>query len=134
MRQEIYRTAFEEANSELTEILGKFDQLRQRKERIEKVVEMLRPMAGSGSEPMQTRSSFNLPEMTAEPYSAPVVAEVAKMTLQEEVGEPVEVAQHMGDHSSDPFQRRIDSALGMGGGTRDSREFGRRFNGTAHRG
>lgn len=46
MKQEVYRFAYEEANSELTEIVGEFEQLRARKERIEKVIEALRPFAG----------------------------------------------------------------------------------------
>jgi len=45
MKQEVYRFAFDEANSELNQILGEFEQLRQRKDRIEKVVEALKPLA-----------------------------------------------------------------------------------------
>jgi hypothetical protein len=46
MKQEVYRFAFDEANSELSQILGEFEQLRARKDRIEKVVEALKPLAG----------------------------------------------------------------------------------------
>ena len=46
MKQEVYRFAFDEANTELSQILGEFEQLRARKERIEKVVEALKPLAG----------------------------------------------------------------------------------------
>lgn len=46
MKQEVYRFAYEEATSELTEIVGEFEQLRARKERIEKVIEALKPFAG----------------------------------------------------------------------------------------
>lgn len=46
MKQEVYRFAYEEASSELTEIVGEFEQLRLRKERIEKVMEALKPFAG----------------------------------------------------------------------------------------
>jgi hypothetical protein len=49
MKQEVYRFAFEEANSELTEIVGEFEQLRARKERIEKVIEALKPFASVDS-------------------------------------------------------------------------------------
>ena len=45
MKQEVYRFAFDEANSELTQILNEFEQLRLRKDRIEKVVEALKPLA-----------------------------------------------------------------------------------------
>jgi len=51
MKQEVYRFAFEEANSELKEIVGEFEQLRVRKERIEKVLEALKPFSdGNTSE------------------------------------------------------------------------------------
>ncbi|HLY40551.1 MAG TPA: hypothetical protein VKR52_05020 [Terracidiphilus sp.] len=51
MKQEVYRFAFEEANSELKEIVGEFEQLRLRKERIEKVLEALKPFSeGNSSE------------------------------------------------------------------------------------
>lgn len=46
VRQDVYRAALDAANGELNEILGKFEQLRLQKERIEKVVEVLRPLAG----------------------------------------------------------------------------------------
>ncbi len=46
MNKEVYRFAFDEANAELTQIVGEFDLLRQRKERVEKVVEALKPLAG----------------------------------------------------------------------------------------
>lgn len=47
MKQEVYRFAYDEANAELTQILAEFEQLRQRKDRIEKVVEALKPLAGA---------------------------------------------------------------------------------------
>ncbi|HWT65159.1 MAG TPA: hypothetical protein VN151_03525 [Terracidiphilus sp.] len=45
MKEEVYRFAFDEANAELTQIMNEFEQLRQRKDRIEKVVEALKPLA-----------------------------------------------------------------------------------------
>jgi hypothetical protein len=47
MKEEVYRFAFDEANAELSQIMGEFEQLRQRKDRIEKVVEALKPLAGN---------------------------------------------------------------------------------------
>ena len=47
MKQEVYRFAYEEASSELKEIVGEFEQLRVRKERIEKVMDALKPFANS---------------------------------------------------------------------------------------
>jgi hypothetical protein len=46
MNKEAYRFAFDEANAELSQIVGEFEQLRMRKERVEKVVEALKPLAG----------------------------------------------------------------------------------------
>ncbi|MGO9435718.1 MAG: hypothetical protein ACLPH3_00690 [Terracidiphilus sp.] len=51
MNKEVYRFAFDEANSELTQIVGEFEQLRLRKERVEKVVEALKPLAGVDAAP-----------------------------------------------------------------------------------
>ncbi|MGA2729487.1 MAG: hypothetical protein ABSE96_16895 [Terracidiphilus sp.] len=47
MNKEVYRFAFDEANAELNQIVGEFEQLRMRKERVEKVVEALKPLAAS---------------------------------------------------------------------------------------
>lgn len=47
MKEEVYRFAFDEANAELSQIVNEFEQLRQRKDRIEKVVEALKPLAGN---------------------------------------------------------------------------------------
>jgi hypothetical protein len=47
MKQEAYRVAFNEANSELNEIVGLFEKLRIRKEKVEGVVEALKPLVNS---------------------------------------------------------------------------------------
>ena len=138
MRQDVYRAAFDEANAELTEILNKFDQLRQRKDRIEKVVEMLKPMAGAEgsiepampSIPEVVEVAPSIPE--PEPVEVPEMATVG--AHEEEADHMAEPMQRSSENSADPFQRRIDSALGLSGGLRDSREFGRRFAGTFQRG
>lgn len=44
MYQAAYRNAFDSASAELSEIVSQFDQLRMRKERIEKMVEALKPL------------------------------------------------------------------------------------------
>ena len=44
---EAYRVAFDSANSELNDILAAFEDLRARKERIEKVVMALKPLLGA---------------------------------------------------------------------------------------
>ena len=101
---DIYRTAFDSANSELNEILGAFEELRARKDRIEKVVMALKPLIGA--------------EEAAAGISNPSDPS-ADSGVQ---GEDVPTYQYQatnGASSSDPFQRRIDSVLGS------SRKFGR---------
>ncbi len=61
MKQEAYRFAFDEANAELTQILGEFEQLRVRKDRIEKVVEALKPLAGDAQGALAERKNSNAP-------------------------------------------------------------------------
>lgn len=59
MKEEVYRFAYDEANAELTQIVGEFEQLRMRKDRIEKVVEALKPLAGNEAQagPGERKSS-----------------------------------------------------------------------------
>ena len=47
---EIYRVAFDAANSELAEISAEFERLRIRKEHIEKLVLVLQPLIAEGEE------------------------------------------------------------------------------------
>lgn len=62
MKQDVYRFAFEEANTELTQIRGEFEQLRIRKEKIEKAVEALKPLAGIETQGIATdRKSADSP-------------------------------------------------------------------------
>jgi hypothetical protein len=61
MNKEVYRFAFDEANAELTAIVGEFEQLRMRKERVEKVVEALKPLAGIDGQPAPERSNSESP-------------------------------------------------------------------------
>lgn len=56
MNKEAYRFAFDEANAELAAIVGEFEQLRQRKERVEKVVEALKPLAGADGQVAQEKT------------------------------------------------------------------------------
>jgi hypothetical protein len=61
MNKEAYRFAFDEANAELAAIVGEFEQLRQRKERVEKVVEALKPLAGIEGQPAPERTNAESP-------------------------------------------------------------------------
>jgi hypothetical protein len=44
MAKEVYRVAYEEAKLELADILQEFEQLRLRKEQLEKLAELLKPL------------------------------------------------------------------------------------------
>lgn len=108
--QEIYRVAFESANSELTEIGVEFERLRARMERVERLVAALKPLVGEEED--ETASSTEDP--TGERSDSPVLKSSETKT------EPVKIG-------SDPFQRRIDHVLGIGAGIRDVRSFTRQF-------
>jgi hypothetical protein len=126
MRHEVYRVAYDEAHAELNEILGKFEQLRIRKDKVEKLVEALKPLLSSGD--LQTRPLERTPAI-AERQSAgteqpavpaqpePVVVAVNSIPY------PVQQAVDAGD----PFSRRHDSVA------RDVKEYSRLFNSTLTR-
>ena len=107
---EIYRVAFDAANSELTEISAEFERLRIRKEHIEKLIQVLQPLLAEG-------------EQTAEHGS------VAGSSLHAETAGEAAVDAHGSAETvpADPFQRRIDHVLGIGGGIRDVRKYSRQF-------
>jgi hypothetical protein len=107
---EIYRVAFEAANSELNEISAEFERLRIRKEHIEKLVQVLQPLIG-------------------EEGTAPQQGEGAGSTSQTEGAGQAAVEGRGGAEpvQADPFQRRIDHVLGIGGGIRDVRKYSRQF-------
>ena len=75
MKQEIYRYAYNEANSELSEIITEFEKLRLRKEGIEKALDALRPLAGVEAEaasdrPASSASNNGAPQLVgASPYA-----------------------------------------------------------------
>jgi hypothetical protein len=105
-----YRIAFDSANSELNEILGAFEDLRARKDRIEKVVMALKPLLGAeeGAAAGIPNPSDSSPDSGSQ-------------------GEEVPTYQYQSGNGStpDPFQRRIDSVLGNGAGSREARKFNR---------
>lgn len=131
MRQEVYRVAYDEASAELSEILAKFEQLRVRKDRIEKVVDALKPLVASNESTVRT----------AEGSLAPIERQVAvPVPVQEPVAvaaapAPVPVAsnpipypvQQAVEEANDPFSRRVESTIGAGSSSKDLREYSRLF-------
>ncbi|MDE3187564.1 MAG: hypothetical protein KGM96_08600 [Acidobacteriota bacterium] len=75
MKQEVYRYAYNEANSELSEIITEFEQLRLRKENIEKALDALRPFAGvdaqaASAQVAPSASNNSVPQLVgASPYA-----------------------------------------------------------------
>ena len=110
-RLEIYRVAFESAKSEVIEISAEFEKLRTRKEMIEKLVAVLKPIIGEGESVADQEPAEDPARRPAEP-----LGEVST----EARGEPQGMI-------ADPFQRRIDHVLGIGAGIRDVRKYSRQF-------
>ena len=142
MRQDVYRVAYDEAISELSDIINQYEQLRQRKERVEKAVDVLKPLVGANVQPISAdhaaaASSPDEPPPPAEPSpnSGQEVLAVPAAILQR-VEEPISypAPQASVDTTSDPFQRRINNALKQGFGGGESREFARAFAGGLLRG
>jgi hypothetical protein len=128
MTQDTYRFAYEEANAELREISGQFEQLLVRKERVEQVIEALRPLLG---EVPTVEASVNLQASEAAPFlveTQQIVADPTPEVIPESVSEPAYAEQ-----SSDPFQRRIDNALRHGFGSKESKVLPRALNGLLSR-
>jgi hypothetical protein len=107
---EVYRVAFDSASSELKDIVGAFEELRARKERIEKVVMALKPLLG------------------AEEAAAAAAAMQSASEAAEQVSHGLEEApsyqyQSTNGSSADPFASRLNSALGSGMGRKLNRQF-----------
>ncbi len=107
---EIYRVAFDAAKSELAEISAEFERLRIRKEHIEKLVLVLQPLIADGEV-----GSASGPVATTAPQAETAGEAAAGVQSGQEVS------------TADPFQRRIDHVLGIGGGIRDVRKYSRQF-------
>jgi hypothetical protein len=130
MRQEVYRVAFDEANAELSEILGKFELLRLRKDRIEKVVEALKPLvaAAESQTPAIERGSVSA-ERQAEVSPSHASAEPVQTSSS-----PIPYQVQPATQSSDPFARRMESAVGQSSAAKDVSEYSRLFNTGVSRG
>jgi hypothetical protein len=65
VHKDIYRFAYDEASSELRKILQAFEQLCAQKNRVEKLMEVLKPEAGlPEEEPKQMKRTTHLPYCT----------------------------------------------------------------------
>ena len=130
MTQDTYRFAFEEANAELQEIAGQFENLRVRKEQVEQVIEVLRPLLSDASETESVtvqQTADPAPFLVQQAVVEAVLEPALEAVMPEPMPEPVYAEQ-----SSDPFQRRIDNALRHGFGS-NSRIMPRALNGLLSR-
>jgi hypothetical protein len=109
-QDDIYRAAFEAANTELIEISEQFDRLRSRMEQVERLVTALKPLVLENESGTENQTAKSSPE--------PVLA--GPEAQKESAAEPANIA-------SDPFQRRVSNMLGIGGGIRDVKSYTRQF-------
>ena len=109
-QKEIYRVAFDAANAELKEISAAFEELRIRKDRVEKLVSALGPLVEEAPKADTATSEAG----------AKAAEELAPQPVHSTSGESAE-------RVTDPFQRRIDHVLGIGAGIRDVRKYVRQF-------
>jgi hypothetical protein len=121
MRQEVYRVAYDEASAELSEILGKFEQLKLRKDRMEKVVEALKPLVALESQPYPSERLS---------HSAEVVTHAAPEPVQS-TPSPIPYPVQPAPQGNDPFGRREVSSSSA---AKDVSEYSRLFNTGVSRG
>jgi hypothetical protein len=91
MNTAAYQSAFEEANAELKDILGQFEQLRSRKEKVEKAVEVLKGLVGIEGQTMESRASEAPSSYSFQQVPAPL--------------------PEMPDGEADPFKRRAKNGM-----------------------
>lgn len=102
-----YRAAFLTASAELNEVFREVEQLRIRKDRVEKVMEALKPLLESNARDYE-RDLVAVP-FAPEPAQAAVEYEAPS---QPAAAAPV-APRNEAPVSADPIQRRINSILGL---------------------
>lgn len=123
--EDIYRVAFEAAQSNLAEITAEFERLRIRKEHVERLILVLKPILGEA----ETAAPAARTEEPAEQQKALAggsASEAGSDTRKEAEASTEENAQPLGV-GADPFQRRAEHVLGIGAGIRDVRQYTRQF-------
>lgn len=144
MELSAYRIAYEAANSEFRVILKEFNQLSLRKGQLEKAVEALRPLARFDAQSPATEQCAEDPALAQVQQIVQQIVEapVERIQLEEPPSEPAQpavaltldllqqfeelepgVVREDEEVSSDPIQRRIDSALKHRSSFRGIREY-----------
>lgn len=108
--QQAYRAAYYTASSELKELSEALEQLRIRKDHIERLVSVLRPLLEFEEKEFAANSGTE-----ANASEEPAVAAQSNPSEAGEKGQP------------DAFQRRVDHVLGIGAGIRNVRKYTRQF-------
>jgi hypothetical protein len=110
MTQNIYRATYDEASSELSEILARVEQLRLHRQLVEKAIEALEPFCVANGEAVAAfQPSVSIPaevvrqQAAAEPIPFPVQEVVSNFDVPQTPPAP--------ESPSDPFAARINSAL-----------------------
>jgi len=119
--EEIYRVAFEAAQEDLAGITAEFERLRVRKEHVERLILVLKPILGEA----ETAAPAARKEEPVEHSKAPAGESASEAGKQAEASSE-ENAQRLGV-GADPFQRRVEHVLGIGAGIRDVRQYTRQF-------
>jgi hypothetical protein len=97
--KDVYRVAFDSAQNELNEIVASFEQLRARKESVEKLVAVLKPIVDAEMQGSGANQPFD------------------------QASEPAAASDDANNSTADPFQRRIDHVLGIANAGKYSQRF-----------
>jgi len=110
MRQNIYRTTYDEASSELDQVLARVEQLRLHRQLVEKAIEALEPFCAVNAHAVAAfEPSVSMP---ADALSQQPAAEPIPFPVQEVAATfSVEQSQPVLEPTSDPFATRINNAL-----------------------
>lgn len=111
MRQDVYRVALDEAQTELIDISKRFEELRQRKESLESAVAVLGPMLGIAEAARQEGAAAVVEMASPETHAS---QEPTTYTFDQ-------VPAPLPDESiTDPFQRRVRNALKFSNGNNNN--------------
>lgn len=113
MRLDVYNVAYEEANSELLEIMKRFEQLRRRKECLENLIATIAPILGIEIGPKSGAETPKEPAHTTQQSGQ----DPAAYTFNQ-VPVPLPDTDETG---GDPFQRRVRNALKFGNTNQEHR-------------
>lgn len=112
MRQDVFRVAYEEASSELLDITVRFEQLKQRKIKLEGVVAAMATLVGRQIPQPPSPTAREVVEAKPE---APQQAELSQSDSINYTFNQVPVPlPELEETGGDPFQRRVKNALRFG--------------------